>query len=223
MAARAGVSRQLVSLLERGHIEQVAVGTLREVGQALEVQIDVSARWRGGELDRLLNADHAALHEAAARFFAALPGWEVAPEVTFNVYGERGVIDILAWHAASGALLIIELKTLLVDIHDVMATADRRRRLARTIAAERGWDARVIGTWLLLSDTRTNRRRVDAHATVLRSAFPADGAAMDAWLQKPAAAISALSLWSNANGRGTSRTYAGRQRVRVRRERPEAA
>ena len=110
VAARAHVSRALVSLLERGHIEQVAVGTLREVALALEVQIDVTARWRGGELDRLLTADHAALHEAIARHFAGLSGWEIAPEVTFNVYGERGVIDILAWHAAGRALLIIELK-----------------------------------------------------------------------------------------------------------------
>ena len=27
-------------------------------------------------------------------------GWEVATEVSFNVYGERGSIDILAFHAA---------------------------------------------------------------------------------------------------------------------------
>lgn len=33
------------------------------------------------------------------------------PEVSFSIYGQRGVIDILAWHAATRSLLVIELKT----------------------------------------------------------------------------------------------------------------
>ena len=31
----------------------------------------------------------------------AAPGWSYAPEVSFSVYGERGTIDILAFHAPS--------------------------------------------------------------------------------------------------------------------------
>jgi transcriptional regulator with XRE-family HTH domain len=218
VAARAKVSRALVSLLERGHVERVALGTLRSVGQALDIQIDVTARWRGGELARLLNADHAALHESVALFFGEMAGWEFAPEVTFNIYGERGVIDLLAWHAATRTLLIVELKTLLVDIHDVMAANDRRRRLAGAIAAQYDWHPRIVGVWVVLANTRTNRRRIAAHATVLRAAFPAGGADIHAWLRAPVAGISALSLWSYANRGGASPGLAGRQRVRVRRK-----
>ena len=43
---------------------------------------------------------HAAMHEDVARLFATLPGWDEVPEVTFSEFGERGSIDILAWHAA---------------------------------------------------------------------------------------------------------------------------
>ncbi len=61
------------------------------------------------------------------------------PEVSFAVYGERGVIDILAWHPGERALLVIELKTEIVDIQDLIGTVDRKRRLARVVARDRGW------------------------------------------------------------------------------------
>ncbi len=48
-------------------------------------------------------------------------------------------IDILAWHAASRSLLVIELKTELVDVQETVGTLDRKRRLAAQVAAERGW------------------------------------------------------------------------------------
>ncbi|MEA2632936.1 MAG: hypothetical protein QOE66_3155, partial [Chloroflexota bacterium] len=69
-----------------------------------------------------------------------LPGWILAPEVSFAIYGERRVIDILAWHPGRRALLLIELKTELVDMNELLGTLDRKRRLARRIAQERGWD-----------------------------------------------------------------------------------
>jgi hypothetical protein len=91
------------------------------------VRIDLVARWRGGDLDRLVNARHAALHEAVGRTLSEVAGREYAPEVSFSVYGERGIIDILAWHGASRALLVIELKTEIVD---------RRRSSGRSIASD---------------------------------------------------------------------------------------
>src|SRR5687768_15752036 len=95
VAARAGVSRSLVSLIERGHLDSVSLAILRRVAGVLDIRIDLVARWRGGELDRLLNAGHSALHESVAAFFSDLPGWMRAPEVSFSIDGERGVIDIL--------------------------------------------------------------------------------------------------------------------------------
>jgi hypothetical protein len=175
------------------------------------------ARWRGGDLDRLLNARHSELHELVARHFAAnLPAWILAPEVSFSIYGERGVIDILGWHAPTRALLVIELKTGIVDVNELIGTFDRKRRLAAQVGRGRGWDPAVIGQWLIVSGDRTNRRRLEAHRTVLRAVLPDDGRAMRRWLGQPVTKIAALSMWATPQ-RLDERS--GRQRVR----RPNAA
>ncbi len=152
LAARAGVSGPTISRIERGHIDSFAVRTIRAVAQELDIRVDVVPRWRSGDLDRLLNHRHAAFHEVVARWFGKeLPAWVLAPEVSFSIYGERGVIDILAWHPGRRALLIIELKTDIVDINDLAGSADRRRRLAPRIAAERGWDPVVVSVWVVVA------------------------------------------------------------------------
>jgi hypothetical protein len=56
---------------------------IRAVGAALDIGIEIAVRWRGGELDRLVNARHSALHEAVARWFVRHPGWSLAPEASF--------------------------------------------------------------------------------------------------------------------------------------------
>jgi hypothetical protein len=90
-----------VSLVERGHLDKVSLATLRDVARVLDIRLDLYVRWRGGSLERLLSARHSRLAESVAVAFAARPGWRIAPEVSFSVYGERGAIDILAFHEPS--------------------------------------------------------------------------------------------------------------------------
>ena len=108
VADAAGVSAALVSLVERGHIGSTSVDAIRRVSAALDIRVDVIARWRGAELDRLINWRHAAMTDLVARWLTSL-GWEVAPEVSFSYYGERGSSDLLCWHAASRTLLVVEI------------------------------------------------------------------------------------------------------------------
>jgi len=138
----ASVSRGTVSRIERGHLDQVRLASIRAVAKALDVRVDLVPRWRGGDLDRLLNARHSALHEQVARSLQERPDWLVAPEVSFAIYAERGVIDILAWHAKRQMILVIELKTDIVDLNELLGTLDRKRRLAWKVARERGWAVR---------------------------------------------------------------------------------
>jgi hypothetical protein len=187
---------------------------LLKVASSLEIYVDLVPRWRGGELPRMLNAGHAALHEAAARLLAAMPGWTFAPEVSFAVFGERGVIDVLAYHGESRALLVIELKTDLVDVQGLLGSVDRYRRLARGVARDRGWEAASVSVWVVLRDTDTSRRRVAAHATVLRSALPLDGWRMRRWLRAPEGAVAGLSFLADARVRSISGVSAGIRRVR---------
>lgn len=178
------------------------------------MRVEIIPRWRGGELDRLLNVRHATLATAVAAYLRAL-GWEVAPEVSFSIYGERGSIDILAWHAASRTLLVVEVKTELVDIHDTLGVLDRKTRLARAVARERGWRPTSVGTWLALAEGSTNRHRVERFGSLLRPALPAGGAAMRSWLRAPAGRIAALTFFSKIGGSGAKQEVVGRKRVRV--------
>lgn len=222
IGARARVSAGVVSLIERGHLELVSTRALRRVAAALEIRLEISVRLPHGELDRLMNAGHAALHEELARYLDGLEGWTHAPEVSFAIYAERGVIDILACHSPTGSLLVIELKTELVSLEDLLTTMDIRLRHAAAIARERGWAARSISAWVVLAESDTNRRRVRHHGATLRSAFPADGRTMRGWLRGPVGSIRALSFWANFNGTTVTQTAAVRRRVRVRGRRAEA-
>lgn len=212
LASRAGVSDVTVSRIERGHLDTMSIRTVRAVGAALDVRLDLFARWRAGDLDRLLNARHSALHDSVAQWFrAALPDWEITPEVSFSIYGERGVIDIVAWHPGRRALLIIELKTDIADVNELVGTFDRKRRLAWQVAEQRGWDPATVSGWVIVASGRTNRSRIAAHGVMLRAAFPMDGRSIRSWLADPVGAISALSTWSSSR-RGPTRPA---RRIRV--------
>jgi transcriptional regulator with XRE-family HTH domain len=194
LSIAADVPRSIVQVIERGHLHRVPLGDLRAVAGALDASADLYLRWRGGDLPRLVNARHAALHEVAACRFAELPEWRYEPEVSFAHFGERGTIDGLGWHPTTRSLLIEELKSEFVDFSDLMGTVDRKRRLAAEIVRERGWQPLTVSTWVAVADGRTNRRALARHATVLRSKFPADGHRIAAWLRHPEGRIDALSF-----------------------------
>ena len=215
LARRADVSGATIRRLEHGEGARLVFSTLSNVAEALEIRLDLRPTWRGGDLDRMVNAGHAAMHEQMAAILDALPAWEWKPEVSFAIYGERGVIDILAFHAGERMLLIIELKTEIVDVGDLVGTMDRRRRLGRRIAAERGWEARSISCWVVIHESATNRRRLDAHRGVLRHAFPADGLAVREWLRHPAPTINGLSLLSDAHSMSGKAKASLPKRVRM--------
>lgn len=196
LATAARVTRSDVSDLERGHASRIRLGRTLAICSALDIRLDLQPRWRGGDLDRMLNSKHSAMAESMAAALGRLDGWIIRPEVSFSIYGERGVIDFVAWHPILRAMLLIELKTELVDIGELMATADRRRRLAPRIGHEQGWDPTIVGSWIAVLDTSANAERIRRHKALLRAAFPAGGRAMSRWLRDPSRAISSLSLRS---------------------------
>lgn len=217
LAARCGVSDGTVSRLERGQAGAMALGQIRRVAAALEVRIEMTARARGGDLERLVNARHAALTEAVLVGLAKAPGWTARPEVSFAIYGERGVVDVLAWHAASRSVLVIEVKTAIVDVGEMLGTLDRKRRLAPAIGRSLGWSPETVSTWLVVGDGMTNRRQIAAHRATLAASLPADGRQLRAWLATPRGEIRGLSLVSDRRPASTRTGYATPRRVRARR------
>ena len=221
LAEKARVSPSTISRIERGHFDRLSLVVIRRVAAALDIRVDLIARWRAGDLDRLLNAKHSALHEQVARMFRAdLPAWIMEPEVSFAVYGERGVIDILAWHSGRRALLVIELKTDIVDVNDLVGGVDRKRRHARTVAMARGWDPATVSVWVIVAAGRTNRARVAAHGAMLRAAYPTDGRGIMRWLRDPAASVAALSMWQNVQPGTAMADLSSVRRVRSRNRGP---
>jgi transcriptional regulator with XRE-family HTH domain len=214
LAIAANVPRSVVQSVEHDRLDRIRIGDLRRIAAALDASVDQKLRWRGGDLPRLVNARHAALHEVVAARFADLPEWTYEPEVSFNEFGERGVIDGVAWHAATRSLLLDELKSELVDISDLMGTGDRKRRLAPAIVRDRGWQPASVSLWVVVADGRTNRRTITRHERVLRAKFPADGHRIGAWLRHPVGRIDALSFLPVAGHDGGARTGGAARAVR---------
>jgi hypothetical protein len=113
-----------------GHLDQIATA----LGAALQVQL----RWRGEELDRLIDAAHAAMQQAVAAMLSDL-GWIVPVEVSFNHYGDRGRIDIMAFHPGTRVVLIVEIKSAIGDLQETLGRLDVKLRLASRIAHDLGW------------------------------------------------------------------------------------
>jgi hypothetical protein len=100
-------------------------------------------------------------------------GWQAATEVSFNVRGDRGTIDNLAFHAPTGSLLVIEIKSVVPDLQAMLGTLDPKGRVAVELARERGWQVNGVSRLLVLPDDRTARRRVESHGATFEAALPA--------------------------------------------------
>ena len=200
VADRASVGHDVISRLECGRIEGLTVRTLRKLFAALDAEIVLIVRWRGGELDRILDRRHADLGERVVARLERL-GWVVVPEVSFSHFGERGSIDLLAWHAGSRTLLVIELKTELTSIEETIRRHDAKARLARVVAKERlDWEPLQVARLLVLPDERTPRRQVERFAKVLTSAYPDRGQDVREWLATPGRPISGLLFLTGSDG-----------------------
>ncbi|MHB8399990.1 MAG: helix-turn-helix domain-containing protein, partial [Candidatus Limnocylindrales bacterium] len=102
LAAAAGTSQSVISQLEAGRLDGTRVSTVRSVAAALDATIAMELRWRGAATDRLLDERHAKLNGSLAAMLAR-HDWLVEPEVSYSRFGERGSIDLLAWHVSTAS------------------------------------------------------------------------------------------------------------------------
>jgi transcriptional regulator with XRE-family HTH domain len=212
LAHAARVSRTTIARVELGNAPRVTIDALARIAFALSARLDVRLTWNGELLDRLLDQAHASLAGATAEQLGRA-GWEIAPEVSFNVFGERGSIDLLAFRRSSGHLLVVEVKSVLPDLQAMLVSLDRKARLAPRLAAERGWQPTNVSRLLVLPADRTARRRVNAHDAVLGAALPARTVEMKRWIRHPHEPVSGLLFVSDVHEADA------RHRIRARRER----
>ncbi|MCJ7710247.1 MAG: helix-turn-helix transcriptional regulator [Chloroflexi bacterium] len=215
VAERAKVSQQLVSLLETGGLGRLSLGTARGIASTLGAELVVTVRWRGAELDRMRDEGHAAVVATIASILKA-EGWLTAAEVTYSEYGERGSIDLLAFHPETRILLVVEAKTEVVSVEETLRRHDAKVRLAARIARQRfGWSSVATCPLLAITDTRTARRRIERHDGVFGRTYPVRGWAARAWLRKPAVGAGLLLFLTGTSQAGGRQGPVGSRRVRV--------
>ena len=193
----------------------MTVATLEAIVSELGASVDIDVRWSGERLDRLLDKAHAALVDRLVRELRDR-GWEVATEVSFSIYGERGSVDVAAWHQPTQVLLVVEAKSVVPDVQAMLSAIDCKQRLGRSIVRDRGWRPVAVARLLVIAEHRTARRRVIEHAATFSVAFPTRGAELRRWLRRPTQdAVSGLWFLPVTPGMSAKQGGLGRERVRV--------
>jgi transcriptional regulator with XRE-family HTH domain len=212
VARHAGLSQATISAIEWGRLGTLAVESLDRVAAVLQADLSIEVRWRGPKLARLLDSRHAALQN---RIVAELrtAGWEVLAEESFNVFGERGSVDILVWRPESRALLIAEIKTELVDLQDLLRTVDMKTHVVPEVVRQsRGWRPASIASVVVLPSTSTHRRAATAHADLLDAALPGRTRDVRRWIREPAGMLRGIWFFPYIDGgHGMEQFRAGRR------------
>ena len=197
-------------MLERGQLRSLRLEIIEAILTALGARLDLRVFWNGPEMDRMLDEAHAALGAAVKRRLERW-GWLVRVEVSFSRYGEHGRVDLLAFHPGSGTLLVIEIKTDLVDVQALLGSLDVKTRLARGIAERFGWQVRTVVPAIVWLEHSATRKRL-ARVNTLFDAYRLRGRSAITWLRRPSAPFPGGLMWFAA--RPGIRRSGPRERVR---------
>jgi hypothetical protein len=196
-------------------VARTSLETVRSVFGALDARVLLSPLWRGAELERLLDTEHARLVAEVARRLEAL-GWEVALEVTYSEYGERGSIDVLGLRPGARAVVVVEVKTEIPSAEAMGRKLDEKARLAPAIVRKRyGWTPIALCQVVVMPESMRLRRLVDRSAVIGRM-FPAKPRRIRAWLRRPHGSLAGtwfLSISATVIHEATAGGLAGRRSV----------
>jgi hypothetical protein len=149
----------------------------------LEIRVDLVPAWRGTQIDRVRDERHALL-QAAWKGRLEAWRWQTWAEVSYSQYGERGRIDLVVWEPVRRTLVVIEVKSEIVDVQALLGSLDARVRLGPSVAASLGLSrpARVI-PMVLAADTTANRQRIVRFETLF-SRLDLRGREAVTWLRR---------------------------------------
>lgn len=185
LATKLEISQQWMSDLETGGLSGCSVELLERWSGSLNATLVLDLRTAGPR--PLTDRRHAGIQNWLAESLRR-DGWMVDAEPSFNHYGDRGRIDILAFHPGGGILLVVEIKTEVRDVQDLIGRLDVKQRVARQLAADRGWEVAAIVPAIVLREDRTIRRRITQHSALF-ARFRLRARAARAWLRSPLAPI----------------------------------
>jgi transcriptional regulator with XRE-family HTH domain len=217
LGRRANVSQQAISLIERGHGGRLAVETVRRVFAALDARWEPTVSWRGGDLDRLIDAEHARLVGEISRRLADAK-WEVAVEVTYSDFGDRGSVDVLAARADAQAMVVVEVKSELTTIEATLRKLDEKVRIVQgSLGRGRfGFRPRSVGRLVVLPSTDAARPRDERSTHEHAVGLPDRGGRVRSWLRAPGGDLAGILFVSNTNPGGVTAKGGGSKRIRMR-------
>jgi transcriptional regulator with XRE-family HTH domain len=206
VAAKARISRAAIGRHENGRIGSLSA--LERHAAVFSLRLDVRLLGRAGGLVRLADEEHAALGEAVALWLRDM-GFEIETEASFSEWGERGRIDLLAFHPATGTLVLVEVKTQLLDLQDLFGSLGVKERLVGALADQRGWKVQRRVSVLAVAATSANHEIVRAHPALFEDFRRG---------QLTAAALTSghrrILTWVSSEQASRQPWIAGRERVR---------
>jgi transcriptional regulator with XRE-family HTH domain len=207
VAVKARLSPAVIGRHENGAVGSLAA--LERHAAVFGLRPELRLLGRSGQLARLADEEHAAMVEVTAAWFRAA-GFAAETEASFSEWGERGRIDLLAFDAPTATLVIVEVKTQLLDLQNLFGALNVKERLVPNIAERRGWPVRRRVTVLSVAATVANREIVRTHPALFAT-FRTVRLTRTA-LQ--AGASDRMLNWITPERAARSSWMAGRQRVR---------
>ena len=172
LGERIGRSQVYVSLVERGRVPGFSImeadSICKALGATLVLGIEAPLLLAGS---RQRDAAHARCVAFVMRRLAR-EGWSVQREVQIGTLSRPGWIDLLAFNPALRVLLVIEIKTELVDLGGLERQLGWYSREARQAAKRLGWSAAEVVPLVLLLTTTRNDVRLRENAAGIGQAFP---------------------------------------------------
>ena len=171
LAGRVGVTASYIGQIERG-MANPSVALIEAIADALGLDLQLDVRppvFPGGS--HVGDALHARCSAYVDRHLRAL-GWVTAREVEIVQGRSHGWIDLLAFDLRTGVLMILEVKTRLVDLGALERQMAWYERSARQSALRLGWRPRRSASAVVALASDEVDRVVRAHRDLLSLAFP---------------------------------------------------
>lgn len=189
LSVRSNVPQSVISRLERGIHSGVDFDDLerlaRAMGGTFHIRLDAPFLTdRARQKDRV----HAACVAYVLRRLLR-GGWMAASEVEISGRFGPGWIDVLAWHPATGALLVIEVKTEIRDLGQIQRTLGWYESRATVAARRLGWSPRQVHAALILLDTGAVANALRANRALLEIEVPRRSKDLAAFIASPSVLV----------------------------------
>jgi transcriptional regulator with XRE-family HTH domain len=170
LGTEAGISQTMISAIERAALPDLPLPTAISVLLAADIEFEL--RLVPPQRARPIVRDRA--HARCVAYVArrlARAGFRVATEVEIGQGRWRGFIDVLAYHPLHRLLLVIEVKTEIVDVGGIDRQLGSYERAAWQAARGLGWRPRAPTGVLLPPGHRRERSAAPGAERLLRSMF----------------------------------------------------